>query len=319
MIVSRCPVRISIAGGSTDLDCFIQQHGRGAVVSFSANIYTYITVFRDTFGQNNIGENYNIVWSRTENVKHRHKIKNDIARVATEYFDSKPLHCWFTADVSSSGSGLASSSSHMVALTAALNELESANLTKSQIIKKSWQLEKNFNPLTGFQDPYGCATGGLNYHELKVNENVRTEPLDASMFSNFRMWLLPTNFNRSSTVVLNTIKKTINPRLLDMADDMYQAISLQDSQAMLEIVKEGWLLKKSSSGLILGNNDLVTCDNLLESKDYVLAHRLIGAGNGGYFLIFTNKDTEKSVIEKDLGKTVLSVSIDYNGIKTQRM
>ncbi|HIF39362.1 MAG TPA: hypothetical protein EYQ69_09335, partial [Gemmatimonadetes bacterium] len=148
MIVSRCPVRISIAGGSTDLDSFIRVHQRGAVISFSANLYTYITVFRDRFGQNTVGKKYNIVWSRTENVAHAHKIKNDVARVAIQDMSKGPLHCWFTADVSSTGSGLASSSSHMVATVDALNRLEGLNLTKPQIIERSWKLEKRFNPLT---------------------------------------------------------------------------------------------------------------------------------------------------------------------------
>ena len=228
MIVSRCPVRISVAGGSTDLDHFIQTHGRGAVISFSANLYTYITVFRDRFGQNSVNGNYNIVWSRTENLKEPHRIKNDVARVAIESMATGPLHCWFTADVSSSGSGLASSSSHMLSLVSALNNLEGHNLTKVQIIRKAWQLEKRFNPLTGFQDPWGCATGGVNLHEKKFGSQVVSQPLDSGIFSNFSMYLLPTNFNRSSTKVLEKVQKTVDKRLLSLVDDMHWAITTND-------------------------------------------------------------------------------------------
>ena len=81
MIVSKCPVRISFAGGSTDLDSFIQKHGRGAVISFSANLYTYISVFRDTFGQNFLDEKYNIVYSKKESTKNIEDIQNELVRV----------------------------------------------------------------------------------------------------------------------------------------------------------------------------------------------------------------------------------------------
>jgi len=317
MIVSRCPVRISVAGGSTDLDSFIQKNGRGAVVSFSANLYTYITVFRDRFGQNSVDGKYNVVWSRTESVRIPEKIKNDVARVAIQNMSTGPLHCWFTADVASTGSGLASSSSHMIALVNALNELESLNLTKPQIIEKAWVLEKRFNPLTGFQDPYGCASGGLNLHEMKYNERVITTPLDASIFSKFNMYLLPTNFNRSSTKVLEKVKDKVDKRLLGLVDDIRFAIVTNDENAFMEVVREGWELKKNSSPVILGNQGLLDFDQKLDRNPAVLAHRLIGAGNGGYFLLFTRPDVFQKNIEKELGISVLPVMIDYNGITSR--
>ncbi len=319
MIVSRCPVRISVAGGSTDLESFISKHGRGAVVSFSANIYTYITVFRDRFGQNTVEDKYNIVWSRTENVTYPSKIRNDIARVAITDMSSGPLHCWFTADVSSTGSGLASSSSHMVALVSALNNLEGHNLTKPQIISRAWTLEKRFNPLTGFQDPWGVASGGLNLHEKKFNEDVISTALDSSIFKKFKMYLLPSNFNRSSTTVLEKVKDTVDTDLLKAVEDMRFAIITRDKKMFMDVVKWGWDLKKNSSSMILGNQGLIDLDAKLEKSDYILAHRLLGAGNGGYFLLFTDLNTSQKKIEKDFSTTVLPVSIDYNGINTLRM
>lgn len=318
MIVSRCPVRISVAGGSTDLDSFIQKNGRGAVVSFSANLYTYITVFRDRFGQNSVENKYNIVWSRTENIKNPDRIKNDVARVAINDFSSGPLHCWFSADVSSTGSGLASSSSHMVSLVNALNILEGSNLTKPQIIERAFRLEKQFNPLTGFQDPYGCATGGLNFHEKKFNERVVSSPLDSSIFSKFRMYLLPTNFNRSSTKVLEKVKDTVDKRLLGLVDDIRFAIVTKEENMFFEIIREGWDIKKNSTPVILGTKGLNELDKKIDSTSYISAHRLIGAGNGGYFLLFVKPDITQQKIEKDFKITVLPVTIDYNGITSTR-
>ena len=44
MIVSKCPLRVSLVGGSTDLQGFIDQYGIGSVISFPHNLYTYITI-----------------------------------------------------------------------------------------------------------------------------------------------------------------------------------------------------------------------------------------------------------------------------------
>ena len=314
MLVSKCPVRISIAGGSTDLDAFVKVHGRGAVISFAANLYTYITLFRDKFGQNFLDKKYNIVYSSTENVTALNEIKNDVARVVLSRFNCKPLSCWFTADVSSVGSGLASSSSYILSLVHAVNRLENLNLSKLQIIETAWQLEKEFNPLTGFQDPYGCATGGLNLHEKFHGENVCSAPMNPEIFNNFSMFLLPTFIKRSSTNILEKTQNKVSPKLLEAVDDMSIAIQNQNVDLFLDVIKEGWKIKKNSSLEILKNQELQILDNLIDSTDIILAHRLIGAGNGGYFLLITAKDACVLDIENTFSSKVLPVSIDYNGI-----
>ena len=316
MIISKCPLRISIAGGSTDLAAFINTHGRGAVVSFSINLYTYITLFRDRFGQNSIDKKYNIVWSQKESVVDPKGIKNDIARIAINSMTKDPLQCWFTADVSSSGSGLASSSSYMVALVSAINQLDNIGLSKNEIIEKSWNLEKEMNPLTGFQDPWGVASGGLNVHELKKGKKVKTTSLDSAVFNNFKMYLLPTTFSRSSTLVLNKVKDAVDKRLLDHVDLMKDALANHDGDMFIDVIKEGWGIKRKSSSIILGNSELIALDTKIEKTDYILAHRLVGAGNGGYFLLFTDNHIKESDIGLDFSRTVIPIDIDYNGIRS---
>ena len=315
MIVSKCPVRISVAGGSTDLESFINKNGKGAVISFSANLYTYIALFRDKFGQNALGKKYHVVYSKTESSTDIDKIENDIARVVLKKLSKGPLNCWFTADVPSSGSGLASSSSHILSLVHAVNRLEKLGLSKKNVIKTAWELEKEFNPLTGFQDPYGCATGGLNIHEKRKGREVKTKSLDTSIFYNFSMFLLPTFLNRSSTQVLKEIKDNIDHRLLSMVYDMQSAIINEDTKSFISLIKEGWQLKKSTSPIILGQKELRDMDEFISSYGNILAHRLIGAGNGGYYLLITPKGVRKSELENVFKKTILPVSIDYNGVR----
>lgn len=315
MIVSKCPVRISIAGGSTDLEEFINSQGRGSVVSFSANLYTYISVFRDKFGQNFLENKYNISYAKKESVLSINDIENDLAKVVLKHFSCRPLSCWFTADVSSAGSGLASSSSYMLSFLHAINRLENIGLSKEQIIEEAWRFEKLFNPLTGFQDPYGCATGGLNVHSKKINENVTSAQLDDKIFSDVSMYLLPSSIKRKSTQVLSEVKKSVDPRLLNMADDMVKAISSNNFDDFIDIIKTGWVIKKESSPVILGNDTLRDLDSLLCGIESIDAHRLIGAGNGGYFLLVTKNSVLQSDLEEKVGKKIIPVSIDNDGLR----
>ncbi len=315
MIVSKCPVRISIAGGSTDLEEFINSQGRGSVVSFSANLYTYISVFRDKFGQNFLENKYNISYAEKESVLSIDDIENDLAKVVLRHFSCRPLSCWFTADVSSAGSGLASSSSYMLSFLHAINRLENIGLSKKQIIEEAWRFEKLFNPLTGFQDPYGCATGGLNVHSKKINENVTSAQLDDRIFDDVSMYLLPSSIKRKSTQVLSEVKKSIDPRLLNMADDMVKAISSNNFDDFIDIIKTGWVIKKESSPVILGNDTLRDLDSLLYGIESIDAHRLIGAGNGGYFLLVTKNSVLQSDLEEKVGKKIIPVSIDNDGLR----
>ena len=44
MIISKCPLRVSLVGGSTDLQSFIDEYGYGQVISFPISLYTYISL-----------------------------------------------------------------------------------------------------------------------------------------------------------------------------------------------------------------------------------------------------------------------------------
>ena len=157
MIVTSCPLRISLAGGSTDLEDFIASNGYGSVISFPSNLRTHISLHSDVLGINRLKNNYVINYSEREEKTSVQEIKNDVARVVLDYFDCGPVGCSFTSDVFSSGSGLASSSSYLVSLIKAVTLHKGLGLSDFEICKLALDLERKFNPLTGQQDTYGCG------------------------------------------------------------------------------------------------------------------------------------------------------------------
>jgi len=153
--VTKQPLRISLAGGSTDLQEYLNKYDEGAVISFTPNLYTYIIMKKSS------DEYYKIVYSNVEKVLKSQDIKNDIAREVLSYFNMPPVEVIFTADIPSSGSGLASSSSYMVNMIKACLQFMEKPMSILQVGKLAIELERKFNPLTGYQDAWGCLLSGF--------------------------------------------------------------------------------------------------------------------------------------------------------------
>ena len=52
MLISNCPLRVSLFGGSTDNPFFVEKYGHGSVINFTSNLKTYITLHQDQLGYN---------------------------------------------------------------------------------------------------------------------------------------------------------------------------------------------------------------------------------------------------------------------------
>ena len=47
MIITSCPLRISLVGGSTDHPYFLEKYGTGSVISFPSTLRVYTTLHQD--------------------------------------------------------------------------------------------------------------------------------------------------------------------------------------------------------------------------------------------------------------------------------
>lgn len=305
MIIAKCPLRISLAGGSTDLQDFIDENEYGSVISFPSTVYTYISIHKNNRSK------YIINYTKREEEESIASIKNDIAREVLLYFNCEPITMTFNTDVHTVGSGLASSSSYLIAAIAAISAYKNIILSSFEICKLALKLERKFNPLTGYQDPYGCGIGSFKKFIFKKNKDPEIHFLEQTIFSDINMYLKYTGITRSSTNVLNNVIKTDRQKILSFVDELEKNIINKDKKNFLKCIKDGWVEKKNTTISILENNDLKKLDQELENNPDVLAHRLCGAGNGGYFLIFTKKET--------LIKDAIHVNIDQNGVKVKKI
>ena len=292
MIISSCPLRISLFGGSTDNPFFVRQYGYGSVISFTCDLKTYVTLSQDKFGFNKKEHKYIINYSRREEVSSVDEIQNDVVRVVLDHFDMPPVHVLLTSDAYSQGSGLASSSSYIISLIKACCLFHGEEMTETDICKLAHQLEIEFNPFCGYQDPYGCGVGGFKRIEFLDDYRIKYEFLPTNFFNEYDMHLVFTGVTRNSRKILKSVTNNLHKvkPLLDTVDMAHDSIISNNSDEFFGIMSEGWNQKKQTSFAITENTKIKEIDRALEKNPTVLAHKLCGAGNGGFFLTFSKKD-----------------------------
>ena len=295
MYIASCPLRVSLFGGSTDNPYFVEKYGRGSVISFTSSLKTYVTISRDKFGLNKDKHKYVINYSKREEVSRIEEIKNEVVRTALEYYNMPPVQVTLTSDAYSQGSGLASSSSYTISLIKACCLFLNKSITDNDACKLAYKLERIYNPYCGYQDPYGCGVGGFKRINFMGDNSVTYEFLSTDIFERYDTHLVFTGVTRNSKKILQNITENLDKvqPLLDTCDDAYQILSEQNCDGFLSLLNKSWHQKKLTSSSVTENDKIKEIDSVLENNETVCAHKLCGAGNGGFFLTFSEKNTLK--------------------------
>jgi len=293
MYVASCPLRISLFGGSTDNPYFVEKYGRGSVISFTSNLKTYITLHEDKFGYNAEGRKYIVNYSKREETEYIADIDNELVRIVLNYFGAFPMSITMKSDAYSQGSGLASSSSYIISLIKCLSMYNGKDMTDIEICKLAFELEQEMNPYCGYQDPYGCGIGGFKRIDFERGGIVRYDFLTTDLFEEYDMHLVFTGVTRNSKNVLKSVTDNIHKAkpLLKTADRAYKALLDDDHEKFLDLLNKSWDQKKETTSIITDNQTIKDMDNELQNNESVRAHKLCGAGNGGFFLTFSEKNS----------------------------
>jgi D-glycero-alpha-D-manno-heptose-7-phosphate kinase len=310
MIISSCPLRISLFGGSTDNPHFVDKFGYGSVISFTCDLKTYVTLTQDKFGFNKDQHKYIINYSRREEVSTIQEIQNDVVRVVLEYFNMPPIQVTLTSDAYSQGSGLASSSSYIISLIKSCILFLNQQMTDIEICKLAYELELKFNPYCGYQDPYGCGIGGFKRIEFIKGGNVKYNFLSTKLFDFYDTHLVFTGVTRNSKNVLEDVTNNIDKSqpLLKTLENSYSSLLENNYKKFLDYLNQSWIQKKKTSSIITENSIIKEIDFELNKNETVIAHKLCGAGNGGFFLVFSEKE------KLNISYQSVKINITPNGI-----
>ncbi len=310
MIISSCPLRISLFGGSTDNPYFVKKYGRGSVISFTCNLKTYVTISQDKIGFNKEQHKYIINYSKREEVSRVEDIQNEVVRTVLQHFHMPPVQVTLTSDAYSQGSGLASSSSYTISLIKACCLFLDITMTESEICKLAYSLERIYNSYCGYQDPYGCGVGGFKRINFMGDNFITYEFLSTDIFKEYDIHLVFTGVTRNSKNVLMKVTENIHKAkpLLKTADRAYKTLIYENHDEFLDLINKSWQQKKETTSVVTENQVIRDIDSALEHNESVKSHRLCGAGNGGFFLTFSKRDTLNIPYE------YVRISIEPNGV-----
>jgi D-glycero-alpha-D-manno-heptose-7-phosphate kinase len=315
MIISSCPLRVSLFGGSTDNPHFIKKYGRGSVISFSCNLKTYISINQDKFGFNKNQHKYIINYSSREETHSFDEIKNDVVRIVLKYFNIPPTHTTLFSDAYSQGSGLASSSSYLISLIKSCSLFLDKPMTDIEICDLAFNLEQEINPYCGYQDPYGCGIGGFKKIDFENGGVIKYNFLPTELFNYYDAHLVFTGITRNSKNVLQDVSENINKSLplLKTVEDAYEVLKQKNYEKFLELLNFSWGQKKQTSYLITENEQIRNMDKVLMDSEKVISHKLCGAGNGGFFLVFSKPNCLKIPYES------IKISVESNGVVGKKL
>ena len=304
MIIASTPLRISLLGGSTDLEDFIEFNGDGKVISFPINLYTYISINERYDGK------FLVQYSKKEYVESVSDIKNDVVRVVLEHFNIvTPLTITLTADIPSDGSGMAASSSFTLSMIKAISTLKNINLSDMEICLLGLELERKFNPLTGRQDPIGCGMKGFKYLNFSHGEPTPIVKFYSNRyFTNHHFYLISVGQGRSSTSILESLGLEKRLNLYNIVKNGDENIRKNKFKSFNTLILNSWEDKKETSPLIM-NDDVSQIENIIKNTDGVISYKLCGAGNGGHMLVITKNEIKFGVFN-------IKINIDNRGMKS---
>lgn len=319
MIITQTPLRISFAGGGSDLPEFYQQYG-GAVISSAIDKYIYV-IIKERFD-----DLIHLNWSKKETVKNVNQIEHELIRESMKKTGVlKGVEITTISDIPSEGSGLGSSSSVTVGLLQALYLYQGVIADAERLAQEACDIEINIlrKPI-GKQDQYIAAYGGLRHFEFKKDNTVITSaPQINSDFSynlGVHLMLFFTGKTRKAMDILTEQRRKIVDsrkilkRMKEQSFQVLEAFNRKDMSFLGKALDEGWKLKKQLAGEI--SNPPI--DNMynLSKKAGAVGGKIAGAGGGGFLLLYVPLGKQDKVRKALSSYRELKFSLERDGSKS---
>jgi D-glycero-alpha-D-manno-heptose-7-phosphate kinase len=319
MIITQTPLRISIAGGGTDLPDYYRQRG-GYVVSTAIDKYVFVIV------KERYDEKIYVDYARKEIVDSVDEIQHDLVREAAKMAGmGNGFEIAMMADIPSEGSGLGSSSSLTVGLLNAFYQFRGEQVTPARLAAEACQIEIDIlgKPI-GKQDQYIAAFGGLCAFTFHPNEQVTVErlslPPSAGRRLGSNLLLFFTNIVRQAGSVLAEQRERIlvdtisyHDEIKALAHEVREMLIEQNFDAVGEVLGRSWEIKK---GLASGISN-ETIDSMYDAAmaGGALGGKISGAGGGGFLMVYCRRPEQDSLREQLGDYREMPFMLDPHGSK----
>tara|TARA_A100001015_G_scaffold224516_1_gene253165 strand:- start:482 stop:1891 length:1410 start_codon:yes stop_codon:yes gene_type:complete len=328
---SKSPVRISFAGGGTDISSFFTKHN-SFILNATINLFSHVTlkvredsVIKLISHDLNINETFPSIHD-IHKTSHLPLFKTIINILNPPY----GFELITRSDVPV-GSGLGGSAVMLSAIIGVFDMAFGYNLDQYEIAQMAFQSERiNQNIAGGWQDQYSTVFGGFNYIELNNKENI-VHPLRIST-------TILNELEENLILAYTGIKHDSNQIHLNQKDELKKpdkesyakqmlVISEQMKQKLLKnklhdfgkLLHESWELKKMfSSQISLPEIDKIYHNAL---KNGAVGGKLLGAGGGGYLLFYVPSEHRMNVLKtlKSHGLTIEKFQFNNDGLRVWKV
>lgn len=330
-IRSKAPLRISFAGGGTDVPPYPAERG-GAVLSITIDKYAYASLVPtadDTITVQSL--DYDIVakYHTEEDLAYDGELDLVKAAIRRMAMEARGLNLFLHSDAPP-GSGLGSSSTLVVALVGLFRHWLRQPLTDYQIAELAYQIERvDLGIKGGMQDQYAATFGGVNFIEF-YDKAVIVNPLRVSgdRLNELEYCLLLCYTGRtrlSANIVARQTdsfirKKEDVVRALDAQKELAGLMKNALLQGRLDdfgaLLHEAWQAKKHMDPAITTPE----IDEMYATarENGAIGGKILGAGGGGYMLFycpFDRKHVIAAALER-LGGQVVDFGFDLRGLQT---
>jgi len=309
-----------LGGGGTDLPSYYREH-TGFVVSAAINRYVYITV-TEAFRPRII-----LKYSKLEDVERVEEIHHPIIREALKLTEvSGPYIEIVSLSDIPAGTGMGSSGSFTTALLSALHTLKRNVVPPQELAEQACHIEIDvLGEPVGKQDQYIAAFGGITCFHFLPDDRVIAEPLKmpqealANLEDNLLLFF--TGSSRSASDILRDQDAKTRDNCKDMLENLHftKQLGMESRDALLagdlrqfaELMHVHWEHKKKRSPGM--SNGLI--DEMYERARThgALGGKLIGAGGGGFLMLYTEDKTRLRHAMRSAGWREVRVQFDFGG------
>ena len=320
MIISKAPLRISLAGGGSDLPTYFQED-EGKVLTLTIDKYVYLAL-HDYFAGG-----IRVAYSLVEQVLHPNEINHPIFRETMKLLNfSESIEIGSFADVPSNGTGLGSSSAFTNALIVGLKRFRLEEFTQEEVAKLSCivEIEKCKQPI-GKQDQWSTALGGINLINFHNDGSVTSDKISlkpefsAAIDKSLRLFYL--GFGRSAGAILReqnrklsgqSVEREIQREMVRLVGPMRNALENSNISEIGELLHLGWNLKRRLSNEISSGSIDQVYEVALSAG--ALGGKVVGAGGGGFLLLCVPEENKVRFDNVFTGFRELKFNLSFTGV-----
>ncbi len=318
MIIVQTPLRISIAGGGTDLPDYYRKHG-GYVVSTAIDKYIYVII------NARYDDKIYVDYSSKEIVDSVDEIQHDLVREAARLAGmTNGFEVAMMADIPSEGSGLGSSSSLTVGLLNAFYQFRGEQVGAERLAREACRIEIEIlgRPI-GRQDQYIAAYGGLCGFAFGEGDEVEVERIDITPSVKRRfgsnLLLFFTNIVRQASSILTEQRDRIGDteafhhEIKSLAHDVRRALYDGSIDAVGAILHRNWELKKQLASSV--TNSEIDAMYRAAIGGGALGGKISGAGGGGFLMTYCRRPDQDNLRDALSGYREMPFMLEPRGTK----